>query len=478
MAKRQSFLLGGRCILLIITAIVLIATFLLYLQASSNDESTGQSKTDRMGMKQQEGNDKQEPRNVHDNDVDDYRNANDPAVAGLEKQQQPMSLAPSASTVVPTSKPSLRPSFQPSVGQLPNLPTLSPTRSPTLNPSTTTPSSAPSANIVANVSNTSESTVTPTKETILLPSYTIDRSKILRIDNTTTTTTHNNAANRTLKEIQLENYRRGVGLMLLIHITHHAGTTFCKKFAAMNGKTPPFACFSGGPSEFPPQLTNLTTGRYIPWDAAATESNIDAIRPYFHMIAWEFGISGTGRRTLSETDWENERLLSVIVIRNPIDRLLAGDGVVLREYGDEQNRTAKEWDEWSKEPRHNNNFALRILSDSKQCCNGKNTSNEFLHMGQDLMKRFTVVLDQDCFDDNLLELASVLNLTYKPTHLPVKSEIPARDRFHNDTLYEYMLEKNTMDLRLYEWSKNLSLVQCNNTAVTAGGGGINGTASS
>ena len=94
------------------------------------------------------------------------------------------------------------------------------------------------------------------------------------------------------------------------------------------------------------------------------------------------------------------------------------------------------------------------------------------------MKRFTVVLDQDCFDDNLLELASVLNLTYKPTHLPVKSEIPARDRFHNDTLYEYMLEKNTMDLRLYEWSKNLSLVQCNNTAVTAGGGGINGTASS
>ena len=36
----------------------------------------------------------------------------------------------------------------------------------------------------------------------------------------------------------------------------------------------------------------------------------------------------------------------------------------------------------------------------------------------------------------------------------------ARERIHNDTLYEFLLEKFRYDILLYEWGKNISLVDC------------------
>jgi len=53
-----------------------------------------------------------------------------------------------------------------------------------------------------------------------------------------------------IKELQLENYRRGTALMLNVHVTHHGGTTFCDVMGRALHKTAPnFACQANRPKD-------------------------------------------------------------------------------------------------------------------------------------------------------------------------------------------------------------------------------------
>lgn len=259
---------------------------------------------------------------------------------------------------------------------------------------------------------------------------------------------------------QIQNYRQDAALIVNVHITHHAGTTVCGEIGngVTNKRSPDFACMG--------DRSNLMNGTFPsdwPWTRDETAAHVAEVRPYFHFVSWEFGQQR--RRPLSGTEWESPHLLSMIVMRHPIDRLLAGDGAVFRRYPGllAGNGTLDQWWAYATDStrRNTNNYALGILSE-RGCCDGGETDPKYLEQAKALLRRFTVVLDQDCLDEGLDAFARLANLTVEAgrRRRGKTPPPPARDRIGHDDVYEFLLEKNRLDIELYEWSKSLSLVKC------------------
>ena len=263
---------------------------------------------------------------------------------------------------------------------------------------------------------------------------------------------------------QIETYKNGTGLILNIHVTHHGGTTFCALVGRSSGGiSPQFACM--GDRE---NIMNGTQPRDKPWtNKDDTANKIAMIRPYFHMISWEF--SSAGKIPLSATDWENPNLLSVYVTRDPMSRLLSGMGPYSKRavgYGSD-NFTKHDWWNFAKgeggfPPRVTDNYALRILA-GNGCCQGADTSIKHLEDAKTLLNRFSIILDIACLDNGIDALADLLNITLNESRRKKrKSEHHAsvRERIGHDDVYEYLLEKNKPSIELYEWSKTKALIQC------------------
>eukprot|EP00545_Synedropsis_sp_CCMP1620_P000905 CAMPEP_0119030246 /NCGR_PEP_ID=MMETSP1176-20130426/40935_1 /TAXON_ID=265551 /ORGANISM="Synedropsis recta cf, Strain CCMP1620" /LENGTH=305 /DNA_ID=CAMNT_0006986613 /DNA_START=2063 /DNA_END=2980 /DNA_ORIENTATION=- len=262
-----------------------------------------------------------------------------------------------------------------------------------------------------------------------------------------------------LKEVaqrQIENYNHGKAIILNVHVTHHAGTTLCFKMKQW-GPTPDFYCMGG--ANWPE-----TIKKQFGWTHNETPGMVKALRNHFHMISWEAGFESHYVPDLTTTDWEYNELVSVVIIRDPMDRLLAKDATIDGKgiYGDStKGRSAQEW--WTyANSRFTNNYALRVLSSSRKELDGENTDPRFVQKAKELLKRVTFVLDQACLDESIREFANIMNLTSDaPVHADLKRvHKPARERIGNDTLYEHLLRRNRRDIEVYEWSKKLALVNC------------------
>lgn len=262
-----------------------------------------------------------------------------------------------------------------------------------------------------------------------------------------------------LQQRQIENYKSGRALMINVHITHHAGTTFCAEMKKW-GPTPQFACMGGDNWS---NKTDIVQFKERPWINSTTAKKVDMVRQYFHMISWEFG--QIPFPPLNKTNWEYDKLLSVYVTRNPMDRLLSGGGDTNRRFGTLSERNIDQWWEYTKST-HTDNFALNRLT-SGTCVDGENTPEQCLEMGKALLSRFTIVLDQDCLSESMTSLAKLLDKP-EPDHRRSKAyrKVPnsaagtAQERIQYDDVYEYLLKRNKMDIALYEWSKSISLVKC------------------
>ena len=260
-----------------------------------------------------------------------------------------------------------------------------------------------------------------------------------------------------LAQEQIANYKRGTGLMLNVHITHHGGTAFCAGIGHApdaNGDYPSFACMkprdNGVSNDYPKKR---------PWRANETATNIAVVRQYFHMISWEFVYAPDP--PIRATDWENPHLLSILILRDPMKRMLAGDGIVRRDFpGLLQGRgTRQQWLDFAQTSnRHTNNAALRVLA-GDGCCAGNETSVEFLRAAQDLVQRFSIVIDIECLTESMEALAQLLDITPGHTN-KVRVHKSPRERIGHDDIYEYLLDKNKMDIALYKWSKGISLLDC------------------
>lgn len=261
-----------------------------------------------------------------------------------------------------------------------------------------------------------------------------------------------------LQKKQIQNYRDGKALIINVHITHHAGTTFCSEMKKW-GEVPNFACLGGDNWH----EAALPAKNDRPWTNDLTAERTDLVRSYFHMISWEFGHIPVP--PLGDTDWEYENLVSVYITRNPLDRLLSGGGVVNRQFGTLEERTLDQWWAYSNST-YTDNFALNRLTGGA-CVDGDQTPESCLDQGKKLLSRFTFVLDQQCLSESMAAFARVMN---KPApdqetsrtvqKVPKSAAATAQERISSDEIYEYLTERNKMDTALYEWSKSISLVRC------------------
>ena len=261
-----------------------------------------------------------------------------------------------------------------------------------------------------------------------------------------------------LQQEQIQNYRDGKALIINVHITHHAGTTFCSEMKKW-GEVPSFACLGGDnweESALPPKGDR-------PWTKDLTAERTDLVRSYFHMISWEFGHIPVP--PLGDTNWEYENLVSVYITRNPLDRLLSGGGAVNRRFGTLEERTDDQWKAYSNST-YTDNFALNRLTGGS-CVDGDRTPESCLDLGKELLSRFTFVLDQQCLSESMAAFAQVMN---KPApdqetsrtvqKVPKSAAATAQERIKSHEIYDYLVKRNTMDTALYEWSKSISLVRC------------------
>jgi hypothetical protein len=202
----------------------------------------------------------------------------------------------------------------------------------------------------------------------------------------------------------------------------------------------------------------------------------------FALLSWEFGAAPEysdpkGRPPLSGADWENPNLVSIFVAREPISRLMAIDGWVRKNHPNILANMAsrKEWMDYATTPHNNtNNFALGILAGA-DCCQGNATEVRHLVTAKQVLNRITFVLDIECLQAGLDEVAHLLGfegtLTMERRLHETQSAVKSRDlKLHRrwphpkeripPKIYDFLVERNRLDIELYEWSKEISLVRC------------------
>ena len=245
-----------------------------------------------------------------------------------------------------------------------------------------------------------------------------------------------------IREAQIRSYMHGRGIIYSIHITHHAGTSLCDAMKHI-GPTPSFNCMD---KEF-------TTG----WSRKEISSTVKKIREKYHFISKEFQ---NWRENFGDVNWEYEDMVSVIIMRDPLERFLAGGKC--GEYHEKRmgplDTPSKWWDYANSDCA--DNFALKILSPYPTCCSGSHTDPKHLDGAKQLLRRFTFIIDQECLNESMI--AKVLNITnYSPSTIDRhhKIHLSARERINNDTLFEFLNHRFQQDINLYKWSKRQSIVK-------------------
>ena len=246
---------------------------------------------------------------------------------------------------------------------------------------------------------------------------------------------------------------------------------------------PPFACMDIRAGDTNRNFTNTSVTRFHqtivpgswrsmpPWNQSQTDDNIRIAQEEFgfRFISQEYGYNTrTSPLYLAATDWEHPQLVSTMVVRHPIERMLAGDAFMNRLFGGiEENRTHATW--WKlalHDGDHANlvdNFNLFLLTNETGCCSGNATDPIHLESAKKLLSRFTYILDQGCLTQSVeimgeeLGVASITANSRKRKghdHKSLKERIPYQD------VYDYLMDRNKLDIELYEWAKTQSLVQC------------------
>lgn len=188
------------------------------------------------------------------------------------------------------------------------------------------------------------------------------------------------------------------------------------------------------------------------------------------MIGWEFDRKPTTRPLLG-TDWMNPLLVSVLIVKDPIDRLLSGGPLIHDRWGkvgkvkgvekpDRRKkwpvRTQAQW--WSyAHSRFTNNFALDKLT--PEWCNKGDYSLKCLEAAKGLVRSFTFVIDIACLDQSMEILADRLGwspLTVEP-HI---YRADAAARIGNSTLHEFLKQRNRRDIELYHWARDRAILKC------------------
>mmetsp|Transcript_4998 Transcript_4998/g.5512 ORF Transcript_4998/g.5512 Transcript_4998/m.5512 type:complete len:127 (+) Transcript_4998:342-722(+) len=102
-------------------------------------------------------------------------------------------------------------------------------------------------------------------------------------------------------------------------------------------------------------------------------------------------------------------------------------------------------------------------------------TQEHYEHGKSLLDKFTVVLDIACLDEGIEALARLLHINIyqneTTTELMKKKHVHHREtpkeRIKYNDVYDYLLAKNRWDIALYEYSKSISLVNCEDLSIVS-----------
>jgi len=355
----------------------------------------------------------------------------------------------------------------------------------------------------------------------------------------------------TTKLKQIDNYRSGNGLLLNLHPTHHGGTSFCGIIGRTGGPiaskkypeiAPDFACWYDRQKILDIDYSPHNATQFLfttPVRHQDMDTYIKGMRSKFHMTSWEYDGVDEMQRNISESNWEHPELVSVVITRDPISRLLAGGQSISKWYPgyNKGNLSHAGWWDYATNPnrQQTDNFFLRILegtrrkdgpigkhkqyrrklSEAKEKYEkekakrtrprrkGRNEGiyekpSSYMYTDDNLpslsalrgdfdideshyekavaiMNRFTVVLDIACLDDGFDALSKLLGLDIsvvtekrelvnekrKRKGKTAHEKLSSAERIGYDDVYKYLVEKNEFDIKLYEYSKTISLVDCN-----------------
>lgn len=182
-----------------------------------------------------------------------------------------------------------------------------------------------------------------------------------------------------IKQRQIASYINNTGIILNVHITHHAGTSICNQMRQL-GNTPDFACMERGRNDdtyWPQDAINknqlFKKGQHNVGSRISYNDTGDWVnfwQQYFHYVSMEFGelrTFGSWGDYLHQTNWEYEGLVSMIVMRDPLERFLSrgkcGDFHGTLASGDPTNETQALYWEYANSDCADN-YALRVLTEN------------------------------------------------------------------------------------------------------------------
>lgn len=266
------------------------------------------------------------------------------------------------------------------------------------------------------------------------------------------------------QKMQVEQYRKGEALILNLHITHHAGTTICS-WAGANGPTPKFACMQPRPPQTAAHVPVLSEWHH---GTLMNDTMLSNIRVDFHFVSIELA-SGKLHYPLAPFPFEHPNVVSMCVMRDPISRLLSGDGRVtkfmLQAYPkfktihDHETWKSKMW--WTYADSYfTNNYAMNsLLSTAPEDKQHRNT-HEGLERCKALLVRFTFLLDSACLDDGVKKVSKELGFkdNGRGSMMVHKAHASSLSRLDhgNKTLLAFLVNKNKLDLELYHFAQQRS----------------------
>jgi hypothetical protein len=220
-----------------------------------------------------------------------------------------------------------------------------------------------------------------------------------------------------------------------------------------------------------------------PWAFEETSDNIKSIRNYWHMIDWYnndadiiqedissvthvTGGNETKQRFLSDTNWKDPNLISILVMVDPMERLLADSWSFFERAYPAEDASAiindrsvgsKPW--WTFVNENPDNYVVQQLG--QRHTNTKHVKDkELLKKAKELLEEFTFVLDNACLGQGVIEVADILNIIIGDTLPPQSNATLFPKTSMPIDVYQKLIQLNQLDIELYKWSKTISLVQC------------------
>ena len=180
------------------------------------------------------------------------------------------------------------------------------------------------------------------------------------------------------------------------------------------------------------------------WEGNLTATRFEMLQPHYQFLAVEYGW-GVPKPGLQLFDWEHPKIVSMIVMRHPIDRLLSTRkcNTFYHTLRNDPNTTNQNlWWEYASSF-CSNNYALRILPDNtyspgknNDCC-----SNEDKLRAMTLLSRFTFVIDQDCLTESMDAIAQRLNIVHQVRQATNESAERRKYTSHHSTIPQTAKER-------------------------------------